>query len=337
VAFSPDGQTIATASDDQTVKLWNRQGEELQTLKGHSNWVNSVAFSPDGETIATASGDQTVKLWNFQLDNLMAKGCNWLGTYFVKQSPELLMELETCQKSDPSLRVAAAPMLVTQGEQLARDGNIKRARELFQQAVAWDSRLDIDAKTKAQNVATAQTLVSEAEELAQAGKIFDATAKLIEAKQLDFSLDFEPETRAKELAIQKYLTKGNQFLNERKVPEAVVAYRQAEALGLRDRISAYDWNTLCWDGSTYNHAEAVMFACEKAIALAPEDGYFNDGRGLARALTGDIQGAVADFKVFIELTSSNKEQKAQRQEWIKALEQGNNPFTPEVLESLRQP
>ncbi|MEH2386517.1 MAG: AAA-like domain-containing protein, partial [Nostoc sp.] len=64
VAFSPDGQTIASASGDKTVKLWNRKGQLLQTLQGHRDSVNSVAFSPDGQTIASASGDKTVKLWN---------------------------------------------------------------------------------------------------------------------------------------------------------------------------------------------------------------------------------------------------------------------------------
>ncbi|RQH22537.1 WD40 domain-containing protein [Okeania hirsuta] len=66
VAFSPDGETIASASDDYTVKLWNRQGKLLQTLTGHESRVNGVAFSPDGETIASSSGDKTVKLWNRQ-------------------------------------------------------------------------------------------------------------------------------------------------------------------------------------------------------------------------------------------------------------------------------
>ena len=65
VAFSPDGHRIASASADQTVRLWNADtGQPLKTLTGHTSPVNSVAFSPDGHRIASASDDQTIRLWN---------------------------------------------------------------------------------------------------------------------------------------------------------------------------------------------------------------------------------------------------------------------------------
>ncbi|MEO0986590.1 MAG: TIR domain-containing protein [Cyanobacteria bacterium J06639_14] len=72
ISFSPDGQTLASASSDSTIKLWTLQGEELITLEGHSDWVTQVRFSPDGQTLVSASGDGTVKLWTLQGEELIS-------------------------------------------------------------------------------------------------------------------------------------------------------------------------------------------------------------------------------------------------------------------------
>ncbi|MBD2362382.1 NACHT domain-containing protein [Anabaena minutissima FACHB-250] len=67
VAFSPDGEVLATGEADGRVRLWNANtGKELLTLTGHSSSVNSVAWSGDGGTLASGSGDNTVKLWDVQ-------------------------------------------------------------------------------------------------------------------------------------------------------------------------------------------------------------------------------------------------------------------------------
>src|SRR5688500_10614778 len=60
-SFSRDGKRLATASLDNTAKLWNvADGKELATLKGHGDGVAFVGFLPDG-SIATASLDSTLK------------------------------------------------------------------------------------------------------------------------------------------------------------------------------------------------------------------------------------------------------------------------------------
>ena len=67
VAFSPDGKTLAMASREANVHLWDVDaGKLLETLKGHSSAVLAVAFSPDGRTLASGSVDQTVRLWNVE-------------------------------------------------------------------------------------------------------------------------------------------------------------------------------------------------------------------------------------------------------------------------------
>jgi WD40 repeat protein len=64
VTFSPERSLIASASADNTIKLWRFDGSLVTTLSGHDDVVNSVIFSLNGQLIASASQDLTIKLWS---------------------------------------------------------------------------------------------------------------------------------------------------------------------------------------------------------------------------------------------------------------------------------
>jgi WD40 repeat protein len=63
-----DGRTLASAGDDNTIKLWDTPTGRVKgaPLKGHTSYVTSLALSPDGNTLASGSWDKTIRLWDVQ-------------------------------------------------------------------------------------------------------------------------------------------------------------------------------------------------------------------------------------------------------------------------------
>ncbi|CAD8093639.1 unnamed protein product [Paramecium primaurelia] len=67
VCFSPDGNTLASGSHDQSIRLWDvKTGQQKAKLDGHSSAIMSVCFSPDGNILASGSNDQSIRLWEIK-------------------------------------------------------------------------------------------------------------------------------------------------------------------------------------------------------------------------------------------------------------------------------
>lgn len=90
VAVGPDGRTVASASHDWTVRLWDAQtGQCLHVLREHTDRVRSVAFSPNGQRLVSGCEDQTVRLWDVQTGqclNVLRGHTSWV--YTVAFSPD---------------------------------------------------------------------------------------------------------------------------------------------------------------------------------------------------------------------------------------------------------
>ena len=91
VSFSPDNQLFASASADNTVKLWNRNTKISTILAGYTADITELHFSPDSKILISATDKEIVirPLKNLaNLDNLVAEGCKRVANY-IRTSPNL--------------------------------------------------------------------------------------------------------------------------------------------------------------------------------------------------------------------------------------------------------
>jgi len=66
VAFGPDGATVATGSEDQTVRLWDVATSHQigLPLSGDTSIITALAYNPDGKVLASADNDGQIRLWD---------------------------------------------------------------------------------------------------------------------------------------------------------------------------------------------------------------------------------------------------------------------------------
>lgn len=94
LAFSPDGKILASASIDNTIKLWQMSNNQLlHLLKGHQQWVDAVIFTTDGQTLISAGGDKTIRFWNVksgQQQRILPRHHSYISSLALTQDGSLL-------------------------------------------------------------------------------------------------------------------------------------------------------------------------------------------------------------------------------------------------------
>jgi hypothetical protein len=170
--------------------------------------------------------------------------------------------------------------------------------------------------------------------------VWNSNTKWLKAKGLHEAVGVSPElAQDKAFGAVASLSQGISWVREGKIKEAQEAFKQAQIFDDSLRNSAEFWNSICWVGCLHGYAKAVLRFGEKAVTLDPDNKIYQDSRGLARVLTGDLVGALEDFQVAVDsgaLDDYSNDVKQRRLRWIETLKSGNNPLTPEELEELRE-
>ena len=326
--FSPDDSRIVTASQDGTAKVWHsRTGELLHDLTGHSGTVYDARFSDDGTRIVTVSDDEVAWVWDATAgEPIQALRGHDGGVYsarFSKDSHRIVTA-----SSDNTAMI----WQVSDLDQMLKHG-CRYLNAYF--ATNPEALENLTAcHSEARKLTAAPALVREGDALAARNEIEQAIQRYRMALEWDPSLQIVPESRARVKSAPFFVQQSRRKIRMTEgVPEAFKDLKTALELD-PSVISSRDFNGLCWYGSLADKAKEVLFACDKAVAINPQEGGYYDSRGVARALMGDFKRAIADFEKAIELGLGD-EYEPKRKTWVKALKAGVNPFTPDELEALK--
>lgn len=165
------------------------------------------------------------------------------------------------------------------------------------------------------------------EEVANAGKISGVMVrgKWLPADSLELRLDaLAVAQEARNLAVQG------------EIAEALMQIEQADRMVPSGGTPASVLAEVCQRGVVLGDAAEVLSACERAVSMeAGEVPGWRNSRGMARAITGDMDGAIEDFEFVVGwIEDRNPAAADQRRGWIASLGAGENPFTEDFLAEL---
>jgi tetratricopeptide (TPR) repeat protein len=184
------------------------------------------------------------------------------------------------------------------------------------------------------------SIIESASAKARRGDIRAAVIEFRNILKIGPGLNFNAEKRAKRIYANSIFEEGIDLTNMGLIREAIVNFERAQQIDTTFNIDFRSWEFLCWKGALTGFAQEVIPICERSVRLAPDSEKYlaHNSRGVARAMTTNYSGAIEDFKVFIEWSKTNdryEEAGKKREEWVKALEGGENPFNEVTLETLR--
>jgi len=146
--------------------------------------------------------------------------------------------------------------------------------------------------------------------------------------------DFEHAIKDLEKAAQ--LPYMDQFQQDYQDMDAAAEYYTSEEIEMISNLL----NNLCWYLAITNQPDQALPYCDEAAAIFPSAPIL-DSRAVVYGMLGRTEDAIKEFEQVLLLTQDDPfglytEMNAERQQWITLLQNGQSPFTPELLEQLRQ-
>ena len=341
VAFSPDSQRMATGGDEGDVRIWDVASvTQLQSLDREDfSVISALAFSPDGHTLAAGNWNQEIALWDLDTGRLVGQPLaghsgsivnmdfHPTGSLLASTGQDgnaLLWDVATGQLLGPPLN---PPEIFVYDVDFSPDGRWLALGSIDQLSL-WD-----------------MTDTNWSELACQRAQL---NFTLPEWEQAFPDRPYEPICPQSASGLADFADRTDIAAQGGDIDRARQLYNIATEWVVQtsdDRES----RSICHFGYINGFAEEVFPACEHTVEYNPTYGPRYSDRGVARALTGDIVGAIADFEFYLQwlddFRAANdiffsdalyETMRGPRADWMSALQAGRNPFDAATLAGLRE-
>ena len=235
---------------------------------------------------------------------------------------------KTCP--DLPLHSSFTQPLIAEGRKLAEEGDINGANAQFKEALKLEPALNLNPIDEANHYA-AKGLVEQGKTLARNGDVESAIDKFEEALKLDPLLGIKPDLAAQIENAHGLVANG---LYSQAMSTLDTIQKIDPTLNITLTLFAYEWDEICQGESFAGIEHEILPACDRAVMLSPQNCVAIGGRGQARALTDDPEGAIEDLAQYVTCAEEDDYWELdinQKASWLEILRSGNNILPAKVL------